>query len=384
MTKTVFVIGAGAGYDFDMPLGADLVRDIAELLKGVTPESIQENEGEFWKCIRKQFDHLDDVVGKDVVDAVMHLSRAIHFAKSIDTLINDAKNDAVKAVGKIAISYVIAKAEGRVPFLFSENDRTTRAYLQGNDRSGNQLHLDPFAPRTEIDTFEKVAFRRILKNGEHLEMSFGETWFTSFFRELRSGLTEEQFIKRLSETTIINFNYDRLLEYFLLLAIRQYDGVPFGTAQKWLKHMKHIHPYGVLGSHPIFVDNHHIMGGGIGGLPSAIIAKAPNMIRTFDEGVKTEDRNTIAAAMAHPERVVLLGYGFHRQNNKLLGLDIAKGKGQFWGTAVNVSEAKRSFISKQIMSDVGVRRKTGSIRLEPMNCRELIDEFGDDFFPVDY
>jgi len=367
---TIFVVGAGAGYDFGMPMGGDLVEEIASLLANFDRGDMAYREGPFWDSIQIWLHANQRKLDGEIQSALGRLARAIHFAKSIDTLINDAENDLVRDFGKIAISTVLAKSERQVPFLFETGYRLDAL---SDVRSSSK------GPVVEIDTFKSQKVR-VSANGEgHQSRSFSQTWFTSFFRELRSGLTVQEFRTRLADTTIINFNYDRLLEYFLLLAVRQYDGVSFETAQNWLSDLNHIHPYGVLADVPRFAGDKTVSGVPVGMIEKGMVAQAPSHIRTFDESGDSGQRRAISWAIDQANRIVLLGYGYHRQNNDLLGLyDISNKK--VWGTGLGLSEEKRAFIVEELTEGEFGLSHGVEARVEGLDCRNLIDEFGGDFF----
>ena len=357
-----------------MPLGTDLVKSIAEMLKGVNDSSYHDNEGPFWRSVRawaesngRHDEHIH------ISQAAVRLSRAIHFAKSIDTLINDAEDELIEIVGKIAIAQVISDNEKRVPFLYPRPKSNT-AMIKG----GSNVKK----PAAFIDTFLEQEIRWIPNSGAH-KSTFLETWFASFFREIRSGLSQAEFIDRLSNLTIINFNYDRLFNYFLMIAIKQYDGVTFEVAQTWVNLITTIHPYGKLADLPTFSGDSFTDGAHIGMLTESDIARSPLKIKTFNERLKSDQIELINEKTRIAENLVFLGYGFHRQNDLLLGISEYMGK-RIWGTAKHISEDRRHFLSNQFGSSHQKHRDippgANKVRLEDLDCRTLIDRFGDDFF----
>jgi hypothetical protein len=362
--KTVFVIGAGSGYDFSMPLGSDLVQRIAEELKNVNVDNgIHALSDQLKRAVLMWFESTKQDGIQDVNAALLRLSRGVHFAKSIDTLINDAQDHLVQILGKIIISTEINTSEGRVPFVFPPTGITSY--------SGKPL------PKGEINAF--VPLRRSDNkrgiNGSPPTLSFNQTWFTAFFRELRAGLTLEEFQARIERTAIINFNYDRLTEHFLTVAHSQYDGISPEIAQQNLKALVHLHPYGVIAP-PAMHERDVINGVAIGHLNIADIASAPNNIRTFDEGASEDQLTRIKSIMHSTENIVLLGYGFHSQNDRLLGLHATKAR-KVWATGIGLSDARRDLIGARIR---GESPSYSTVLVKNLNCRELIDEYGDDFF----
>src|SRR5262249_35956952 len=85
-----------------------------------------------------------------------------------------------------------------------------------------------FSSKSEIVSLGKATIvREILRaerastlfNAEHPNTSrgadFGDTWLPSFLAVAMNGLKRENAAGAFSKVTIINFNYDRIIEHFL-------------------------------------------------------------------------------------------------------------------------------------------------------------------------
>ncbi len=202
----------------------------------------------------------------------------------------------------------------------------------------------------------------------------------SFFRELRAGLTKDQFKTRLKHTAVITFNYDRLFEHFLNVAIAQYDGLPFAEAKNLRSELQIIHPYGMLA--PLEVD--------ICGIGTSHIANAPAYLKTYDEDPDDNELAHIRSLVASAQKIIFLGlgFGFHQQNMELLGFPrpvSVKQAVEFFGTAMGLSPRKK----QRIIHSLGSGAMEGFTAIQQLErdsdfsfdtCKDLIDEHGDAFF----
>lgn len=162
--KTVFVIGAGASKEVDLPIGSELKGKIKDLLKNPAA-----GDG----AILKVFERIYDGTQKSsLLTASEQISRAMPQAISIDNFI-DARSDnkAIVLCGKIAIVRAILQAE-------------EKSKLSG----------------------EKINFQ-----------SIEDTWFTKFFRLLFENCRPESLEERIKSIVLIVFNYDRCIEHFFIM-----------------------------------------------------------------------------------------------------------------------------------------------------------------------
>jgi hypothetical protein len=270
--NTVFVVGAGASAEFDMPVGSKLM------------ETIRENciykfdHGGLRQGVPVILEHLND--GRDVRDhgdrdwidqrlkAMARVSLSIDMAESIDEFIYRNSDDPLIAeVGKLQIAYAIAYAEGE-----------------------SLLRADQFNSHS--------GFARA-----------NETWINTFAKVLFNGVKATEIDTIGQNITIICFNYDRCIEWYLERAIvRAYPGTSDGKARDIVRYINIIHPYGTLGSLSEFPF----------GQVRKLGAMADN-IQTWSETVR--DPNTVRAiqrAIGKADQIVFLGFAFANQNMELL------------------------------------------------------------------
>lgn len=199
------------------------------------------------------------------------------------------------------------------------------------DGAWSSHSIDEFIDREEDETVAfcgKVAIgKAILEAEAHSKLNthgksrldndkVEETWLPTFFRQLQRGVPRSMRANLFHNVGFVNFNYDRCLEWFLLLAIEDAYGVPRSESQALVRGLGILHPYGTVGQ--IFDD-------GSSGLPvpfghhSANLLWVARDLRTYTEQVAEDTLlHQIKKLVADAEVIVFLGFGFHPQNVKIL------------------------------------------------------------------
>lgn len=343
--KTLFIIGAGAGYDYNMPMGEDLIGEISRLVS--TSNHLKKNGGAA-SVLDTALHHLENYEFSNMQSALSRILGGLVFSRSIDTLLTDTADETVSIVGKIAISQVLSEREARTEF-FTKGGKLV---------SGVSTNAAPF--------------------GRMKDKTIRDTWMPSFFRELRAGLTKDQFKKRLQNTAVITFNYDRLFEHFLDVAIAQYDGLPLADAKKLRSELQIIHPYGMLAPLEVAICS----------INTQHVANAPTYLKTYDENPNDNELIRIRSLVTAAQKIIFLGFGFHQQNMDLLGFPrpvSSKKSVDIFGTAMGLSSRKK----ERIIHSLGTGSSRGFTVTQQLDrdtdfsfdtCKDLIDEHGDAFF----
>jgi hypothetical protein len=116
--KTVFVIGAGAGIDVDMPLGSKLSEVIAEKLNIIFSDYNTQESGDrdIVEALRRRATAEDRNVN-EYRQAGVNVSKGIGYTRSIDSYLNAHTGDElVKVCAKLAIVHTILHSEKTVRF----------------------------------------------------------------------------------------------------------------------------------------------------------------------------------------------------------------------------------------------------------------------------
>ena len=334
--STVFVVGAGASAEVNMPLGSELKTKIAQLLD-IRFDNSRHVSGDA-KIVQALRLFMQSKGERDInpyLHACRRIAGAMPQAISIDNFL-DAHVDDEKVVmcGKLAIVRAILESERRCNLYF-ERSRTHR-------------------------------------------FDFGRletTWLNQFFQLLTENCRIDDLPQRLGKVTLIVFNYDRVVEHFLYHALQNYFGIDAGRAGELVFGMRILHPYGVVGKLP-WAGGDPIVAFGDNTQHDQLLENA-QQIRTFTEGADPEssDIETIRGAMQTANRLVFLGFAYHKLNIELI---CAPSKSEVppadcYGTAFMISSSDCEVIESEL------RRLSGNgfarVSLRDLSCAGLFAEF---------
>lgn len=272
--NTVFVVGAGASAEFNMPVGGKLTKIIKDnCLWEYDRGERKIGNPEIFAYFDKRFNISAEPSLKEFqarLFTMTEIHRSIDMAESIDEYIFRYADDPVVAeIGKLQIAYAIAEAE-------------------------RQCSLGPVKEFTfENDTFA----------------SADDTWISTFAKALMNGVPLNDIETIGNNITIICFNYDRCIEHYLEHAIcRAYADVSLPEARKIVSKINIIHPYGLLGQ----LDEIPF------GQFDRFLEMTENLI-TWSETIR--DAQTVPKirhAIGEAQTIAFLGFAFANQNMKLL------------------------------------------------------------------
>jgi hypothetical protein len=339
--KTVFVVGAGASYEFGLPVGNVLKDQIAAALAfkfdGVST-SCGNADHFIYETLQTYTQVNRDKKFGELIKASVHISSAMPLAPSIDNFIHVHNgNREVEFCGKIAIAHQILRAE-----------------------AGSKLRILPDRTKPNLDWLK-------------------ETWIVSLMKMLGEDCAIEQLHDRLSNVKFIVFNYDRCIEHFLFHAIQIYYGVNDQVAADLVNSVHIYHPYGVVGKLPWQLNSFDDIKQSIdfgGNINQHGIIKIAGEIRTFTEGTKDEDSDIIAIrrSMEEAQRLVFLGFAYHPLNVALLGvggMSRARTRRAF-GTAFGMSKSDAEYVQELLSTHL--HAPTMAVRND-ITCANLFHEY---------
>ena len=212
-TKTVFVVGAGASAEVDLPVGSDLTVKIADKLR--MKEEDYRGTAFADQQMRQAMKELplDSAIMPygDCVASANAIRLAMPLAPSIDTYLDAHRDDKLlNLVGKVAIVASILDAE-----------------------KGSLLYVD----RSNIYNRPNFSCLRT-------------TWFGPLWHILSTGIDKGSVTSIFTNVSFIVFNYDRCIEQFLYEALMVYYQLLPPKASEIMKTLTIIHPYGVVGHLP--------------------------------------------------------------------------------------------------------------------------------------
>jgi hypothetical protein len=280
---TVFVLGAGAGVDVGMPVGEKLTGEIAKKVD-ITFERGKKTGGD--DITTEALRLIAKAAGADAnsyYGAGRNIAKGVHYSRSIDSYIHrHSDNERVKVCGKVAIVQTILEYE-RKSALFVDTTTAKRVWKR----------------ETEVRS----------------------SWFSDLMYVLQDRVIRADNLDAIfNDLVIINFNYDRCVEHFLLHALQHMFHVSDVKAKELMTSLKIFHPYGKVAPLPW----EEVGGLAFGGDPHGEEPNLPelyNNIRTFNEEVEEgAELQELRKLLTAGRRVIFLGFHFHQQNMDLIRL----------------------------------------------------------------
>ncbi len=292
--KTLFIVGAGASAEAELPVGSALATKIAGALNFTTEFGQLKSGDEYlYQALKRQCASGDF---GEYLRACRLIRDGIRLVRSIDNFISAHREDPIVATcGKIAIAHEMLKAEG-------QSLLRMRAGRQGE--------------RVDLDSVEN-------------------TWYAHFGQMLASDLSTSDLSRVLENVAVISFNYDRIIEHFLAHWLARLSGCELRLAEAAVAELEVIRPYGSIGP----TTGNHAVPYGCDASRRDIPAISRN-IKTYSEQV--EDEQLLGAIQQHvtrSETVVFLGFHFHEPNMRLLKPTGPTQVKRIFATAMGFSEA---------------------------------------------
>jgi hypothetical protein len=339
--KTLFVVGAGASAEANLPVGSKLADTISNKLDvRLTDEMNNIGQGDMglYYHFRQTYpQHINEyqVAGWSIRDG-------IRLSHSIDDFLDlHSKNEQLIRIGKAAIVKSILEAE-RGSLLYYERNKGEHTFdlsqLQG-------------------------------------------TWFVKFMQMLGRGMPRENVRQIFGSVAFVIFNYDRCLEHFLLHALPTLYNISENDAYDIVGDLHIIHPYGSIGELDGPSNRGGLPFGGGGGRLSAHYIHLSDQIKTYTEQITDETLlSQISEAVLRAECIVFLGFAYHDQNMRLLAPTKKMPHKFVFGTAWGMSDADTNVIKDQL-STLFTPNMTSTVKSErlkieyKLKCTDLFDYY---------
>ncbi|MCB1057990.1 MAG: hypothetical protein KDD11_21020 [Acidobacteria bacterium] len=336
--KTTIVLGAGASCEVGLPVGRELKGRIARLIDIRYEHGFKRISGS--EAINSAFEAKVRMEGAGNINPYLHacwkIRDAMPQAISIDNYLDvHADDEKTVTAGKLGIARAILEAEGS-------------SAISVNQRGGQ----------------EGFDFGRL-----------EDTWFNKFVQILTENCRLGDLLERLSNLSVISFNYDRCFEHFLYWALRNYYRLGSDEVAEMLATLNLYHPYGRVGSLPWQRQETPV---GFGALSqSQSLLSISGKIRTFTEGTDPEasDIESIRRAVRECDQLIFLGFAFHPMNMKLLSsTEDGSAPKTAYGTALGLSESDSQMIKEEVGALTGGEMRRVEVRND-LTCSKLFDEY---------
>ncbi|ESY51721.1 MULTISPECIES: hypothetical protein [unclassified Mesorhizobium] len=244
--KTVFIVGAGASAEVDLPMGDALKGRIGKALGFTFPDGFNPKEGNlavYW-AVQEHIKKLEIRDSNPWWRAGRAIKAAMPQAISIDNFMHTHSHDEhIVFMGKLGIAVCILDAE-------------RASSLRGDKDRDGKLNYD----------------------------SIKESWHSTFVKMLLENAQAKATDTLFDNVSFITFNYDRCIELYLEKALQNYLLISEQEAQKAVNKLTVIHPYGQVGRLP-WQPNGQVK---FGAEPhSTELLEIAKQIRTFTERVET-------------------------------------------------------------------------------------------------
>lgn len=309
--KNIFVIGAGASREVNLPTGDELKEKIVKLLD---IDFSFNNQVSGDHLLVKALEKLATDINPYLNEA-WHIKNALPLAISIDNFIDSQRgNEKLAVCGKLAIARSILEAEKESLLSYRTDD-----LFSASNRKMNLQELKG-------------------------------TWYAPFFKLLTENCTKEDLRDRFKSVVLVIFNYDRCVEHYLFSALQIYYSMTEDESAEIIKNINIYHPYGSVG----FLGwQKKYLTIGFGGVPtSELLIDCAKRLKTFTEGTDPSESDIVAIRdhMANASKLVFLGFAFHKLNMRLISpiVDAKKKIPQVFATAYRVSKSDQHEINNQI------------------------------------
>ena len=342
--KLLLIVGAGASTEVNLPAGAQLKKDISDLLDIKFDFRTQISGDPLISEALRIYVHQLDRQQRDInpfLHAGWRIRDAMPLAMSIDNFIDAHNGDKnIELCGKLAIVRSILQAERRST-LYIEDD-VTKSHLK----------------------FELLS----------------STWYNKFFQILVENCRLESLEQRLDSISLIIFNYDRCIEHFLYHALQNFYGINGDRASEFIARVKIYHPYGVVGYLPWQKNENAIA---YGHEPNGKqLLELAHQIKTFTEGTDKTSSDIVAirSCVADAGIIVFLGFAFHRLNMGLINPNESAANkvsiyASIYGTALGISEHDCMIIEHEFIRLRNSGGQTGVEIRNDLTCEKIFSEY---------
>lgn len=197
-------------------------------------------------------------------------------------------------------------------------------------RLSGQPSVDAFLEhRTKLKEIGKRAIAAALlrRENEALIFSREESWYQHLYENMSAPF--DDFAR--NALSVVTFNYDRSLEVFLLRALQNSHEKSEAEVAKALKSIPIIHVHGSLGPLPWQEAGGREYKHSI---DPEDVRNAASTIRIISE-LQEEDEafEEARSLLSESERVIFLGFHYHKENVARLRLELASGVFRLFGSA---------------------------------------------------
>jgi hypothetical protein len=201
----------------------------------------------------------------------------------------------------------------------------------------------------EAERASKLYYDRSnIYNKMNLSMAEG-TWLIKFVRMLGRGIPVDTVETLFDNVAFIVFNYDRCIEHFLFIALKQLFNLDDRRASNIMTRLTIVHPYGMVAPAEYLDYDGIPFGGPLHGEPQYV--NLGQRIKTYTEQREGgEEMEAIRNEVQRADKIVFLGFAFHDQNIQLLKPNEGIGHKEIIGSAFGMSDSDINIVRAHLIT----------------------------------
>jgi len=323
--NVVFVIGAGASYEYGLPLGSELKERIAKAVRFRFEygHRLVGGDGNLLDHIRRHV-HGDSARSNEYTKAANLLASAIPAFVSVDEALHYVSGSAEAIeVGKIAIIDQILAAERKSKLAYDQNTGRVRSLPDG--------------------------------------------WLAEMLSIAAGNLRMDELSTIFDHVTFVNFNYDRVIEQYLFWALQENMSATAEQAFEIVSRINMLRPYGSVGKFSSNFTDQFGFGTTAHFDPFARLAS----LGTYTDQKPMHDLSAMDNALRVAKLIIFLGFGYHTSNVDVIKRP-AGGGITVMGTVTGIHKSNYDVICRRIAGNLGISRP--GVETHDMKAAEFLRE----------
>jgi hypothetical protein len=306
--KVVFVIGAGASYEYGLPLGSELKERIA-------------------KAVRFRFEYGHRLVGGDE-NLLDHIRRHAHGDGA-------RSNEYTKAANLLA---------NAIPAFVSVDEALH--YVSG---SVEAIEVGKIAIIDQILAAERKSKLAFDQNTGRIR-SLPDGWLAEMLSIAAAGLRRSELATIFDHVTFVNFNYDRVIEQYLYWALQENLSATAEQAAHIVSNLNMLRPYGSIGK---FSQNFNDQLGFGSTAYSDPFARLESL-GTYTDQRPMHDLAEMDNALHVAKLIIFLGFGYHTSNVDLIKRPPGGGGLTVMGTVTGIHQSNLDVIRSRVARNLAM------------------------------
>lgn len=306
--KVVFVIGAGASYEYKLPLGSELKDRIAA-------------------AVRFRFEYGDRLVGGDP-NLRDHIRRHVNGDRA-------RSDDYTRAANLLASA---------IPTFVSVDEALH--YVSGTAEAVEVGKIAIIDQILAAERGSKLAFDR---NNGRVQVPH-DGWLAEMLSIAAAGLKRDELSTVFDHVTFVNFNYDRVIEQYLYWALQESLSASAEEAAGIVSRLNILRPYGSIGKFSPNFSDQFAFGTTAHFDPFARLGS----LGTYTDQKPMHDLAAMQNAIHGAKLIIFLGFGYHNSNVDLIQHMQGNGSGVVMGTVTGIHKSNHDLICRRIAENLKI------------------------------